>query len=74
LAAFGIPFAHEDDAERAARAGPRITEAVADLHLEVGIGPEAGEVVAEHGDSTFATGDAVNIAARLQQAAQPGRS
>ena len=33
---------------------------------------EAGEVVVEDGDSTFATGEAVNVAARLQQAASPG--
>jgi class 3 adenylate cyclase/tetratricopeptide (TPR) repeat protein len=73
MAAFGIPLAHEDDAERAARAGLGIMEAVSELEVEVRIGLESGEVVAEDGDSTFATGDAVNIAARLQQAAQPGQ-
>ena len=36
------------------------------------IGIESGEVVAESGDSTFATGEALNVAARLQQSAAPG--
>ena len=72
MAAFGIPQAHEDDAERAVRASLAILCAVHDLGLEARIGVEAGEVVAETGDSTFATGEAVNHAARLQQAAEPG--
>ncbi len=72
MAAFGIPQAHEDDAERAVRASLAILCAVHDLGLEARIGIEAGEVVAESGDSTFATGEAVNLAARLQQAAEPG--
>jgi class 3 adenylate cyclase/tetratricopeptide (TPR) repeat protein len=69
MAAFGIPQAHEDDAERAVRAGLEILAAIADLGLEVRIGVESGEVVVDSGESTFATGEAVNIAARLQQAA-----
>ncbi|HEX6702361.1 MAG TPA: AAA family ATPase [Gaiellaceae bacterium] len=73
MAAFGIPRAHEDDAERAIRAALGIMESVADLELEVRIGVEAGEVVADDTDSTFATGEAVNIAARLQQIAAPGQ-
>ena len=72
MAAFGIPQAHEDDAERAVRASLAILAAVHELGLEARIGVEAGEVVAESGDSTFATGEAVNLAARLQQAAEPG--
>jgi len=72
MAAFGIPQAHEDDAERAVRASLAILCAVHELGLEARIGVEAGEVVAETGDSTFATGEAVNLAARLQQAAEPG--
>ena len=72
LAAFGIPQAHEDDAERAARAALGIREAVLELGLEARIGIEAGEVVVDQADSTFATGEAVNLAARLQQAAKPG--
>ena len=73
MAAFGIPQAHEDDAERAVRAAFGILEAVEALELEARIGIEAGEVVTEDADSTFATGEPVNIAARLQQAAEPGQ-
>jgi class 3 adenylate cyclase/tetratricopeptide (TPR) repeat protein len=71
MAAFGIPQAHEDDAERAVRAALGILESVRELGLDVRIGIESGEVVVddETESSTFATGEAVNIAARLQQAA-----
>ena len=72
MAAFGIPTAHEDDAERAVRAAAAILDSVHGLGLEARIGVEAGEVVADESDSTFATGEAVNVAARLQQAAEPG--
>ena len=70
LAVFGVPTAHEDDAERAVRAAVAIVE-TGDGELPVRIGIEAGEV-AEDGDSTFATGEALNVAARLQQSADPG--
>jgi class 3 adenylate cyclase/tetratricopeptide (TPR) repeat protein len=73
MAAFGIPQAHEDDAERAIRAGLAILGEVDELQLEARIGVEAGEVVAEDSDSTFATGEAVTLAARLEQAAEPGQ-
>src|SRR3954471_4928293 len=73
MAAFGIPQAHEDDAERAVRAGLAILGTVEELELEARIGIESGEVVADESDSTFATGEAVNVAARLQQAAEPGQ-
>jgi predicted ATPase/class 3 adenylate cyclase len=73
MAAFGIPQAHEDDAERAVRAGLAILDGVHELELEARIGIESGEVVADDSDSTFATGEAVNVAARLQQAAEPGQ-
>ncbi|HET9324067.1 MAG TPA: adenylate/guanylate cyclase domain-containing protein [Gaiellaceae bacterium] len=70
MAAFGIPQAHEDDAERAVRAALGILDSVRELGLDVRIGIESGEVVADDSsESTFATGEAVNIAARLQQAA-----
>jgi len=72
MAAFGIPQAHEDDGERAVRAAVGIMESVHGLALEARIGIESGEVVADESESTFATGEAVNIAARLQQAAAPG--
>ena len=72
LAAFGVTQAHEDDAERATRAALSMREAVRELGLEARIGIEAGELVVESAESTFATGEAVNLAARLQQVARPG--
>jgi class 3 adenylate cyclase/tetratricopeptide (TPR) repeat protein len=72
MAAFGVTQAHEDDAQRAARAALAIRDAVDGLELQARIGIEAGEVVVESAESTFATGEAVNLAARLQEAARPG--
>jgi len=72
MAAFGAPRAHEDDAERAVRAAFAVLEQVQDLGLEARVGVESGEVVVDDAESTFVTGEAVNIAARLQQAAAPG--
>ena len=68
MAVFGIPQSHEDDALRAARAALELREAVA---LDVRIGINSGQVVTGAGDS-LVTGDAVNVAARLEQAAAPG--
>ena len=73
MAAFGVPQAHEDDSERAVRAALEILDSVSDLGLRARIGIEAGEVVTGAGDSTFATGEALNLAARLQQLAEPGQ-
>jgi class 3 adenylate cyclase/tetratricopeptide (TPR) repeat protein len=73
MAAFGVPQAHEDDAERAIRAAIAVREGSNDEGLQMRMGLESGEVVTEDTDSTFATGDAVNLAARLQQAAEPGQ-
>jgi class 3 adenylate cyclase len=70
MAAFGVPLAHEDDAERAVRAALVTLERVKELGLQARVGIEAGEVVTEdEALSTFATGEAVNLAARLQQVA-----
>ena len=71
MAAFGVPLAHEDDAERAVRAGLATLEGVQELGLQARIGIESGEVVADDGESTFATGEAVNLASRLQAYASP---
>jgi class 3 adenylate cyclase/tetratricopeptide (TPR) repeat protein len=71
MTVFGIPQVHEDDALRATRAANEIREAVGPLGLEVRIGVNTGEVVAGTGE-TLVTGDAVNVAARLEQAASPG--
>ena len=73
MAAFGVPLQHEDDAERAVRAALATLDRVGELGLEVRIGIESGEVVADETDSTFATGEAVNLAARLQQQAGPNQ-
>jgi class 3 adenylate cyclase/tetratricopeptide (TPR) repeat protein len=84
MAVFGIPRLHEDDALRAVRAASDMRTALETLNVElerdhgVGIaariGVNTGEVVA--GDSAsgqrLVTGDAVNVAARLEQAAAPG--
>jgi class 3 adenylate cyclase/tetratricopeptide (TPR) repeat protein len=72
MAAFGVPVAHEDDPERAVRAALSIVDSVRELGLDVRIGVESGEIVADETEATFATGRAVNAAARLQQAAKPG--
>src|SRR6266513_4140573 len=61
MAAFGIPIAHEDDADRAVRAGLGILEAVDELKLQARVGVESGQVVAEDGEATFATGEAVTL-------------
>ena len=71
MAVFGLPQVHEDDALRAVRAVIEMRAAVATLGLEVRIGVNTGEVVAGTGE-TLATGDAVNVAARLEQAAPAG--
>lgn len=71
MAVFGVPVLHEDDALRAVRAAAEMRDALPELGLEGRIGVMTGEVVAGTGER-LATGDAVNVAARLEQAAQPG--
>jgi class 3 adenylate cyclase/tetratricopeptide (TPR) repeat protein len=82
LALFGAPIAHEDDAERAVRAALQLhrtlDEARADLGVDVRlrVGVNTGEVLVGSlrvgGDYT-AMGDVVNMAQRLQSAAEPGQ-
>ena len=72
MAVFGIPVAHEDDALRAARAAVEMREAVAGHGLEARLGINTGEVVVGGEGETLVTGDAVNVAARLEQAAPNG--
>ena len=77
MAVFGAPVAHEDDAERAVRAGLRILEATDELGLEVRAAVASGEAVVQLGarpeaGEGIATGDVVNTASRLQGAAAPG--
>ena len=71
MAVFGIPTAHEDDALRAARVAIEMRDAVATHGLEARIGINSGEVVVGGAGETLVTGDAVNVAARLEQAAGP---
>jgi class 3 adenylate cyclase/tetratricopeptide (TPR) repeat protein len=84
MAVFGAPVAHEDDAERAVRAGLRIIEAINELNeespgldLQVRVGINTGEAVValrarpDHGEG-MVTGDVVNTASRLEGAAPVG--
>ena len=88
LAVFGVPRAHEDDAERAVRAALEMGAVLSELNrgfaaegkptLEMRIGIEAGEVLVDLERASgprdrMLTGDAVNTAARLQTSAEPGR-
>jgi class 3 adenylate cyclase len=71
MAVFGVPAAHEDDALRACRAAVEMRDALPELGVAGRIGVNTGEVVTGT-EERLATGDAVNVAARLEQAAQPG--
>ena len=71
MAVFGVPAVHEDDALRALRAAAEIRDAFPELGIDGRIGVNTGEVVTGT-EERLATGDAVNVAARLQQAAAPG--
>src|SRR5262245_33901891 len=71
MAVFGIPAAHEDDALRACRATIEMRDALPELGIRGRIGVNTGEVVTGT-EERLATGDAVNVAARFEQAAEPG--
>ncbi len=81
MAVFGVPVLHEDDALRAVRAAAGLRDALAALNGElerdygtivtVRLGVNTGPVVTGT-EERLATGDAVNLAARLEQAAAPG--
>ena len=84
MAVFGLPRMHEDDALRAVRAAAEMREALAELNvtlragfgvtLESRTGVSTGEVVTGLGGGSrrLATGDTVNVAARLEKAASAG--
>jgi class 3 adenylate cyclase/tetratricopeptide (TPR) repeat protein len=83
MAVFGVPTLHEDDALRAVRAADEMRRRLAVLNDELGraygielemrVGVNTGQVVASRADATtLATGDAVNLGKRIQQAAEPG--
>ena len=71
MAVFGVPIAHEDDALRACRAAIEMRDAFPELGLTGRVGVASGKVVTGTVER-LATGDAVNVAARLEQAAPPG--
>ena len=83
VALFGVPRVHEDDALRAVRAAADMRSALGPLNeelerdfavtLQVRIGVNTGGVIVgeQRAGGSMATGDAVNVAARLQQAASP---
>jgi predicted ATPase/class 3 adenylate cyclase len=81
MAVFGLPVAHEDDALRAARAADDMRVALAQINselerdygvkIQVRTALHTGDVVAGEGE-TLVTGDAVNVAARLEQTARAG--
>jgi class 3 adenylate cyclase/tetratricopeptide (TPR) repeat protein len=78
VAVFGAPAAQEDHAERALQTALWLQERLRELfgeRLALRIGVNSGEVVIgrPREGSSFATGDAVNVAARLEQAAAPGQ-
>jgi class 3 adenylate cyclase/tetratricopeptide (TPR) repeat protein len=86
MAAFGVPRVHEDDPARALRAALRMRKRLGELNEELGerhgvtlelrIGINTGSVMAvtdPRPGEALATGDAVNAAARLEQAAEPGQ-
>ena len=83
MATFGVPMLHEDDALRAVRAGVEMRDALAILNheFEVGwgvqlaqrIGLNTGEVITgnDRQGHRFLTGEAVRVAKRLEEAAEP---
>lgn len=82
MAVWGVPIAHEDDAERAVRAGLELVRVVAGIGDDVGapgltlrVGVVTGEVAATLGATGqgMVAGDAVNTAARVQSIAEPGQ-
>ena len=71
MAVFGIPQAHEDDALRACRAAVEMRDGLPALGISGRIGVNTGEVVTGTAER-LVTGDAVNVAARFEQAAAAG--
>lgn len=84
MATFGVPAAREDDPERAMRAALEMLERLQSLNadfsqrhgvtMQVRIGINTGDVIApvDPGEQLIVGGDAVNVAARLEQSADPG--
>ncbi|MEA2460265.1 MAG: hypothetical protein QOH90_442, partial [Actinomycetota bacterium] len=80
MAVFGVPLAHEDDPQRAVRAARRMLARLAvwngegghDLAIRIGVNTGGVLAAGSPGQDLLVTGDPVNVAARLEQAAEPG--
>lgn len=72
MVVFGVPTVHDDDAERAVRAALEIRDSVHGLTVRVGVNTGEAVTAASVERQFMVSGDAVNVAARLQQGAEPG--
>src|ERR1700674_5344952 len=72
MVVFGIPSVHDDDAERAVRAALEIRDGTGDVAVRVGVNTGEAVTAARDDRQFMVSGDAVNVAARLQQGAEPG--
>ena len=72
MVVFGVPAVHDDDAERAVRAALEIRDGAAELAVRVGVNTGEAVTAARDDRQFMVSGDAVNVAARLQQGAEPG--
>ncbi|HVS47575.1 MAG TPA: AAA family ATPase [Candidatus Dormibacteraeota bacterium] len=71
MVVFGVPTVHDDDAERAVRAALEIRDGAAELVVRVGVNTGEAVTAAREDRQFMVSGDAVNVAARLQQGAEP---
>ncbi len=80
MVVFGVPLLHDDDAERAVRCALGMQDTLATLNRELGmklvirVGVNSGRAVTGGAEGLLVTGDVVNLAARLQQNAEPGEA
>ena len=72
MVVFGVPAAHDDDAERAVRAALEIRGAVSGFDVRIGVNTGEAVTAAREDRQVMVSGDTINVAARLQQGAEPG--
>ena len=72
MVVFGVPTVHDDDAERAVRAALEIRDSAVELAIRVGVNTGESVTAVTEDRQFMVSGDAVNIAARLQQGADAG--
>ena len=72
MVVFGVPAVHDDDAERAVRTALEIRDGAGELEVRVGVNSGEALAAAREDKQFMVSGDAVNVAARLQQGAEPG--